>query len=78
MIPGHRRQRNSLPIHQPVWQRSPFVCYLLLPLPTRPRRQRACRDRNRGGPDTTMIDIMRGIPDEDIEAMAHFLAHYDD
>jgi len=25
-----------------------------------------------------MIDIMRGIPDEDIEAMAHFLAHYDD
>jgi len=54
------------------------VCYLLLPLPTRPRRQRACRDRNRGGPDTTMIDIMRGIPDEDIEAMAHFLAHYDD
>jgi hypothetical protein len=46
----------------------------LLPLPTRPRRQRACRDRNRGGPDTTMIDI----PDEDIEAMAHFLAHYDD
>ncbi|WP_083570999.1 cytochrome c [Halomonas sp. QHL1] len=38
----------------------------------------AYRDRTRGGPDTTMIDIMRGISDEDIEAMAHHLAHFDD
>ncbi|HSP58171.1 MAG TPA: c-type cytochrome [Halomonas sp.] len=38
----------------------------------------AYRDRTRGGPDTTMIDIMRGTADEDIEAMAHFLAHLDD
>jgi cytochrome c553 len=36
----------------------------------------AYREGTRGGPDTTMIDIMRGIPDEDIEAMAHFLAHF--
>ncbi|WP_052384079.1 c-type cytochrome [Litchfieldella xinjiangensis] len=33
------------------------------------------RDRRRGGPDTTMIEIMTGTPDEDIHALAHFLAH---
>lgn len=33
------------------------------------------RDRRRGGPDTTMIEIMTGTPDEDIQALAHFLAH---
>lgn len=36
----------------------------------------AYRDGSRGGPDTTMIDIMRGTPDEDIKAIAHFLAHF--
>ncbi|PAU75437.1 c-type cytochrome [Halomonas salipaludis] len=35
----------------------------------------AYRDRTRGGPDTTMIDVMRGVPDEDIEAMAHYLTY---
>ncbi len=29
-------------------------------------------------PDTTMIDIMRDTPDEDIEAMAHSLAYFVD
>lgn len=38
----------------------------------------AYRDRTRGGPDTTMIDIMRGTSDEDIEAMAHYLAYFED
>ncbi|WP_373181916.1 c-type cytochrome [Halomonas campaniensis] len=36
---------------------------------------RAYRDHTRGGPDTTMIDIMRGVSDEEIEALAHYLAH---
>lgn len=36
----------------------------------------AYRDSTRGGPDTTMIDIMRGTSDEYIEAMAHFLAYF--
>ncbi|MCE8034428.1 MAG: cytochrome c4 [Halomonas sp.] len=36
----------------------------------------AYRERSRGGPDTTMIDIMRGIDEEEINALAHFLAHY--
>ncbi|MGQ7261889.1 c-type cytochrome [Vreelandella sp. V005] len=38
----------------------------------------AYRDRTRGGPDTTMIDIMRGFSDEEIEAMAHYLAHFEE
>jgi cytochrome c553 len=38
----------------------------------------AYREGTRGGPDTTMIDIMRDTPDEDIEAMAHFLAYFVD
>ncbi|TVP44674.1 MAG: cytochrome c4 [Halomonas sp.] len=36
------------------------------------------RDRTRGGPDTTMIDIMRGVSDEDIKAMAHFMTHIEE
>lgn len=36
------------------------------------------RDRTRGGPDTTMIDIMRGVSDEDIKAMAHFMTHFEE
>ena len=36
---------------------------------------RAYRERTRGGPDTTMIDIMRGVSDEEIEALAHYLAY---
>lgn len=36
---------------------------------------RAYRDATRRSPDTTMVDIMRGVPDEDIKALAHFLAH---
>lgn len=35
------------------------------------------RERNRGGPDTTMIDILRDVSNEEIEALAHFLAHYE-
>ncbi|SDL80512.1 Cytochrome c553 [Franzmannia pantelleriensis] len=35
----------------------------------------AYRDRTRGGPDTTMIDVMRGIDDDDIDAMAHFFTY---
>lgn len=35
----------------------------------------AYRERTRGGPDTTMIDIMRGIDDEDIAAMAHYFTY---
>ena len=38
----------------------------------------AYRDRTRGGPDTTMIDIMRGFSDAEIEAMAHYLAHFEE
>lgn len=34
----------------------------------------AYRDQTRGGADTTMIDIMRGLTDQDIAALAHFLA----
>ena len=36
----------------------------------------AYRDNTRGGSDTTMNDIMNGVSDADIEALAHFLAHY--
>lgn len=38
---------------------------------------KAYRERTRGGPDTTMIDIMRGVDDEAIEALAHFFAHFE-
>lgn len=38
----------------------------------------AYREGERGGPDTTMINIMRGVSDEDIEALAHFMAHAND
>jgi len=34
----------------------------------------AYRDETRGGADTTMIDVMRGATDAEIEALAHFLA----
>lgn len=33
------------------------------------------REQVRGGPDSTMIEIMRGVPDEDIKALAHYFAH---
>lgn len=33
------------------------------------------REQTRGGPDSTMIEIMRGMPDADIAALAHFFAH---
>jgi cytochrome c553 len=33
------------------------------------------RNETRGGPDTTMIDIMRGLPDFDIRALAHFFSY---
>ncbi|MFQ3787676.1 c-type cytochrome [Halomonas sp. A29] len=36
----------------------------------------AYRERSRGGPDTTMVDVMRSIDEEEIAALAHFLAHY--
>lgn len=35
----------------------------------------AYREQERGGPDSTMIDILRGVPDADIAALAHFLAN---
>lgn len=35
----------------------------------------AYREQERGGPDSTMIEIMRGVSDADIAALAHFLAH---
>lgn len=35
---------------------------------------RAYRDNRRTGADTTMADVLRGAPDADIEALAHFLA----
>ncbi|MCE8018294.1 cytochrome c4 [Halomonas sp. MCCC 1A17488] len=38
---------------------------------------RAYRERTRGGPDTTMVDILRNVDDAEIEALAHFLAHYE-
>jgi len=34
----------------------------------------AYRDEERGGADTTMIDVMRGASDADIRALAHFLS----
>ena len=34
----------------------------------------AYRDETRGGADTTMIDVMRGTSDAEIEALAHFMA----
>jgi cytochrome c553 len=34
----------------------------------------AYRDETRGGADTTMINVMRGATDAEIEALAHFLA----
>ncbi len=34
----------------------------------------AYRDDERGGADTTMIDVMRGASDADIRALAHFLS----
>lgn len=37
----------------------------------------AYRERSRGGPDTTMIEILREVSDEEIEALAHFLAHWE-
>jgi cytochrome c553 len=35
----------------------------------------AYRDGTRGGADTTMNDVMQGVSDADIRALAHFLAH---
>ena len=36
---------------------------------------KAYRDNKRVGPDTSMNGIMHKVPDRDIEALAHFLAH---
>jgi len=35
---------------------------------------RAYRDNKRTGADTTMAEVMRGMPDEDIRALAHYLS----
>ncbi len=35
---------------------------------------KAYRDNKRTGADTTMAEILRGMPDEDIRALAHYLA----
>ncbi|ALM51670.1 c-type cytochrome [Halomonas huangheensis] len=37
----------------------------------------AYRERSRGGPDTTMIEVMRDISDDEIQALAHYLAHWE-
>jgi cytochrome c553 len=36
---------------------------------------KAYRDNKRVGPDTSMNGILHKVPDRDIEALAHFLAH---
>jgi cytochrome c553 len=36
---------------------------------------KAYRDNRRTGADTTMAEILRGMPDADIGALAHFLAY---
>lgn len=36
---------------------------------------KAYRDNKRAGPDTSMNGILYKVPDRDIEALAHFLAH---
>jgi cytochrome c553 len=36
----------------------------------------AYRDNRRAGADTTMTGILRGAPDADLQALAHFLAHF--
>jgi cytochrome c553 len=35
----------------------------------------AYRNSTRGGADTTMNEVMQGVSDDDIRALAHFLAH---
>jgi cytochrome c553 len=35
---------------------------------------KAYRENKRTGADTTMAEVMRGVPDADIAALAHFLA----
>lgn len=35
---------------------------------------RAYRDNKRTGADTTMAEILRGMPDDDIRALAHYLS----
>ena len=35
---------------------------------------RAYRDNTRTGADTTMAEVLRGLPDEDIKALAHVLS----
>ena len=37
---------------------------------------KAYRDNKRVGPDTSMNGILHKVPDADIEALAHFLAHH--
>lgn len=37
----------------------------------------AYREHSRGGPDTTMIEVMRDISDDEIQALAHYLAHWE-
>ena len=36
---------------------------------------KAYRDNKRAGPDTSMNGILYRVPDGDIDALAHFLAH---
>lgn len=38
----------------------------------------AYREHTRGGPDTTMIEVMREISDDEIQALAHYLAHWEE
>ncbi|NIC08077.1 c-type cytochrome [Billgrantia bachuensis] len=35
------------------------------------------RERARGGPDTTMVEVLRNVDDDEIDALAHFLAHFE-
>ncbi|MGQ4879480.1 c-type cytochrome [Billgrantia sp. LNSP4103-1] len=38
---------------------------------------RAYRERTRGGPDTTMVEVLRNVDDDEIDALAHYLAHFE-
>ena len=38
-------------------------------------QMRAYRDNQRVGADTTMLEVMRGMPEGDITALGHFLSH---
>ncbi|WP_111413748.1 c-type cytochrome [Billgrantia lactosivorans] len=38
---------------------------------------RAYRERTRGGPDTTMVEVLLEVDEDEIDALAHFLAHFE-